>query len=146
MENLGDEIMVTENELHYLIATSDRIRTYAKISNLDDERDIDSLAMLIKEAYITKGFDTMYEILSPYLKVNYSKPIWDKPSKYLEKSSSLKMYRGESKCKDLLKKINKDLFLLKEYVLKHEDLEYTKNIVIMCNYIQHFIEVIYKDD
>ena len=56
--------MVTENELHYLIATSDRIRTYAKISNLDDERDIDSLAMLIKEAYITKGFDTMYEILS----------------------------------------------------------------------------------
>lgn len=146
MEDSFESIQIPDDELTSLIKTSGNIIKFASISNLKKKEDGDMLAMLIENLYITKNFDDIYKLLSPYLKnENEDELKPEEKPKYNEKSIRLKKYKSVSRVKYILDKMNTDLIAIKQYVIEHKNVEFTEEIVTMCNYIISLMDFVYKN-
>lgn len=145
MEDFFEGVQITDNDLTALIKTSGNILRFAFISDLNKEEDVDMLATLIDNACITKDFDNIYNLMSPYLKkVHEDELKLDEKPKYNEKSKRLKKYKTVTQIKNILEKTNTDLIALKHYMIVNSDLEYSNEISIMCNYLFNVMDIIYK--
>lgn len=99
-------------EIEELIKTSKRIKYFINISDERSGTDESILKMLIKNEYIIKDFDNIYNLIDAcYEEVR------------------------RNRIREIFERINEDLIALKKYMKKNKEVEYEDSIIIFCKYI-----------
>ena len=145
MEDSFESVQMTDDEITELIETSYKINRFVRISNFEERVDTVMLAMLIEDSYITRNFDNIYDLVSPFLKkVHESELELEEKPKFNEKSIRLKKYKSENQIRNLLQKTNTDLIALKHYIKDHDKLEFYEETATLCNYLYDIVDKMHK--
>lgn len=146
MEDSFESVQITDDEVTELIKTSYKINRFVRISDFKEKVDATMISMLIEDSYITRELDNIYDLISPFLKkVHKNELELEEKPKFNKKSIRLNKYKSVSQVKYVLEKMNTDLMAIKQYIIDHENLEFSEEIGTMCNYIVRLMDFIYQN-